>query len=274
MHFEFLKEKKVISFSGTGVELSHMFGVAWWLYENDISKKEDLCFMGISGGSLTAAILASGIELSKEKMLGWLQDSMGISLYNLLHMFHTDGALKNTTLFKDLKTVENLSEKISKKLVIALSEHPIPYYQAQPNDYDVLPLKASFFGISNSYIFKNKNISAWDSTDNLLDCLRASCFLPWTNIGYSTSYWGNAYYSKGYYFDGGYSVYGAQPVPPQSPKALVNVNPYFFTGQYPTFWMIQQLMLIKPWSWHVKNFEKGYEEASALHKKGFWDAIL
>lgn len=270
---EFIKDKRMISFSGTGVELSHMFGVALWIFEQGISKQEDVCCIGASGGSLTSAILASGIELSKEKMLGWLHDLMEISLYNVMHIFHSDEILKNSKLLKDLGEIENLPKKVSEKLVIALSEHPISCYQASSNDYDVLPLETCFFGISNAGIFKHRNICAWDSQEDLFTCLRASCFLPWTNIGYSMPYWGNSYYSGSYYFDGGYSTPNAQPLPAHVSKALVKVNPYF-TGEYPRLWLIEQLMFIKPWSWHVKNFEKGYKEAADLHENGYWNAVL
>ena len=300
---QFVKGKTVISCSGTGVYLPHMLGVACWLYEQKVHENENVCFIGASGGSVASTLLASGANLSQENIRKWLGNVITIRdkypLYGYLNidtilarsiavdtkegMHKDDKKLQSSGLFDKFKTKgvgSDTYQSVSKKLMIALSMHPLPLYQAPMGEYDAAPLKTeSFLGIP----LKNRLICKWEDNSNLIESMKLSCYLPIISNGFLTRWWGNADYGYGYYLDGGASCPNNQPTLPNFPAGeqdaitVINVNPYFADAAPPSMYSIDSLLFNKTLDWTLEQFEKGCADAETLHNNGtnsYWADVL
>ena len=131
-------------------------GIAEYIQNNYII--DSIKFCSVSGGCLPGVFLSSGLDIQqiwKECFLPWMQQIDSISCENtILPTFTPDSTsilLKylNTSIINKDAVLQNINDKLSIRLT-----------------------KISLFDAGSVYVDK------WDSIEDVLDCVSASCWIP------------------------------------------------------------------------------------------------
>lgn len=166
---------KGIAFHGSGGLLYYYLGIAKYIQEN--YNTDELKFCGVSGGCLPSMLLASKLSVDtmwKNCFLPWINEANSIKTNGAILQFFSDesmSVLRNN--FKLNCCEDEVINNINKRLSIRMS-------------------KVQFFSMSQVYV------DEWDSINDLLECVVASCWLPGLFGRITRSYKG------GEYIDGGF----------------------------------------------------------------------
>ena len=171
------KIKKGIVFHGSGGLLYYYMGIAEYIQNNyDLTNVE---FCGVSGGSIPAFILSTGLEVKRiweTCFLDWLS-SMNKEEHFLFLSIFSEKSLKK--LINNLKNIlsenekDDLFEKINHRLSIRMT-------------------RIAFFEMKQEYI------TNWTSIEDLLECIIASCWIPGIFGSLTRNYKGNEYIDGGF----------------------------------------------------------------------------
>tara|TARA_B100000427_G_scaffold328900_1_gene343214 strand:+ start:2337 stop:3062 length:726 start_codon:yes stop_codon:yes gene_type:complete len=165
-----------IAFHGSGGLLWYYMGIAEYIQNNYII--DSIKFCSVSGGCLPGVFLSSGLDIQqiwKECFLPWMQQIDSISCENtILPTFTPDSTsilLKylNTSIINKDAVLQNINDKLSIRLT-----------------------KISLFDAGSVYVDK------WDSIEDVLDCVSASCWIPGLFGKLTKTYKGSEYMDGGF----------------------------------------------------------------------------
>jgi hypothetical protein len=142
--------KKQIIFTGCGGMIAYYFGIAKFLQEN--YSMDNISFGGVSGGSIIATFLTLKLNIDE--------------IFDIYSKEFCENIIKKETgaLFNTLGCVKkNLKDLFLDK--------------CNENTYKYINEKELFISVTSIY---NTNIviSNWESNDDLIDCIIASCGMP------------------------------------------------------------------------------------------------
>ena len=160
--------KKIhIHFGGCGGSYSYLFGLATYLQQNyDLS---DVIFSGISAGNIMCVLCILNIDI--EKMHELINIPLLIKLQNY-----------------KLKAFCNFIPEIKQIMLKILNE--------DKNNYRKITNRL-FINITHIPSFRNRIISEFYSNEDLVDCIMASCHIPFYNTSFFYNF-RNKYYIDGY----------------------------------------------------------------------------
>lgn len=164
-----------IAFHGSGGLLYYYLGIARFIQETYNLDNIDFC--GVSGGCLPSVLLSSKMDVDstwRNCFQPWIRELSGIKNNGaILSIFSDDSIEILRENFKKELDEKTIMKNVNRRLSIRMS-------------------RVSLFATSQIYI------NHWDSIDDLLECVLASCWLPGL-FGRLTKFY------KGYeYIDGGF----------------------------------------------------------------------
>jgi len=165
-----------IAFHGSGGLLWYYMGIAEYIQKFYII--DSIKFCSVSGGCLPGVFLSSGLDIQQiwtECFLPWMEQIDSISCENtILPTFTPDSTsilLKylNTSIINKDAVLQNINDKLSIRLT-----------------------KISIFDAGSVYINK------WDSIEDVVDCVSASCWIPGLFGKLTKTYKGSEYMDGGF----------------------------------------------------------------------------
>ena len=165
-----------IAFHGSGGLLYYYLGIADYIQQN--YELSDYQFCGVSGGCIPAFILSSGLlvrHMWKSCFIPWINETRRLNGSGLFLTTFSDESI--SILLKNLENSisdhKKVLENINKNLSIRMTE-------------------VDFLKINQCYLKK------WDSLNDLLDSIIASCWVPGIFGSLSRSYKGKEYIDGGF----------------------------------------------------------------------------
>ena len=213
------KKVKQVVFTGCGGMIAYYFGIAKYLQENyDLN---DIIFGGVSGGSIVALFLNTKEDIKNIKKY---TDSIcdNINNYKTGAVFNTLDILKNS-----------------------LTE----YIEEKKDDEFYKNLNNNFFVSITEFYPRKKNICYWESNNDLIDSIIASCSLPL--LGKSLiNYYRESYCIDGVFLNNYPILYKELPVHYITPfqfRKIINPAWFYIYGNK---------------DWFEKLYKIGYNDAT------------
>ena len=211
--------KKQIVFTGCGGMLPYYFGIAQYLQEN--YNLDNIIFGGVSGG----AIITLFFLLKK----------------NMESIFKTAlNDICNNIKKKDTGALFNMLD--------ILKDYLIKYFDENCSNNEYISFNNnSFISVSSIYPHQKTIISNWESNNDFIDCVIASCSLPLLGNNFF------CYYRDSYCLDG--CFYNNRPILYQELPILF-ITPYKWRIIPPSWFVIGTDS-----EWYNKLFNLGYKDA-------------
>jgi hypothetical protein len=154
--------KKGISFHGSAGLFHYFLGIAEYIQKN-VKNSEDIFYRGVSGGCIPAFLLASDLPVKKiwlDCIIPWIEE---FSLIN------NSGKSDIKHLFSEK------SIKILIKLILQNTQHDTLINSNRKLSIQITRIMPSF---NLDEIFNQSSVNKWNSIEELIHCIVASCWVP------------------------------------------------------------------------------------------------
>ena len=212
--------KKQVIFTGCGGMLSYYFGIAKYLKEK--YNLENIIFGGVSGGALISSFLSIGDDINEI----FIQASNDLC-----------------------KEIEKSDTGALFNMLDILRSYLLNYYEKNYNKDIYEKLNNNLFISVSSIYPKNKTIiSNWNNNTDLIDCIVASCSLPFLGTSIFRNY-RDTYCLDGCFYNNNPKLYSELPT--------FVISPYKWRFIPPSWFSISSNQ-----EWYNELYNLGYDDAS------------